>query len=180
MTNLSGEQEELRASIKKGAIIWGVVLGLIVAGLAYWILGDQGAVIRSGASAILGLVVASAMYRKSLSSGAAGAKCPECDAAFSISRTERQEVLVKSKDRETRKELDNGDTEITTWVEEVYDVDDTYSCSSCSDTSHKKYQSSRKRDEKVVVKSAGKREKGADAGKQRSASSAKPSGKNSR
>jgi len=56
MTNLTSEQEALRASIKKSAIIWGVVLGLIIAGLAYWLLGSQGTGIRSGGAALAGLL----------------------------------------------------------------------------------------------------------------------------
>lgn len=163
MTQLSNEQESLRASIKKGAIIWGVILGLIVAGLAYWLLGSQSSMIRQGGAALAGLLVAGGMYRKSMSSGAAGAKCAKCNAAFSVSRTDQAEVLVKSEARESRKELENGDTEITTWVEEVFDCDDTYTCSKCADVSHKTYQSSRKRDEKVALKTADK--KGADGGK---------------
>jgi len=157
MPSLSNEQQALRASIKKGAIIWGLVLGVIVAALAYWMLGSQDGMIRKGAAALAGLVVAGGMYRKSMATGSAGAQCSKCNAAFSVSRVNRDEVLASSEARESRKELENGDTEITTWVEETYDVDDTYSCSKCSDVSHKKYQTTRKRDEKVVVKSAGKK-----------------------
>lgn len=176
MTNLTSEQEALRASIKKSAIIWGVVPGLIVAGLAYWLLGSQGTGIRSGGAALAGLLSAGLITRKNLSSGAAGAKCANCGAAFSVARVERQEVLANTTPKEERKTLDNGDTEITTWVEEVYDVDDTYKCSSCGDTTHKTYQSTRRKDEETVVKSAGK--KGADAGKGNSRSKGKSAGKN--
>ena len=176
MTDLSNEQETMRASIKQGAIIWGLVLGVIVAGLAYWMLGNQDGMIRNGVAALAGLVVAGGMYRKSMSSGAAGAKCAKCNAAFSVSRVNRDEVLVTAKAREERKELENGDTEITTWVEEVYDVDDTYSCSGCSDVNHKKHRSTRKRDEKVVVKPAGK--KGVESGKQGARNKAKQTGGN--
>lgn len=157
MTSLSNEQETLRASIKKGAIIWGVILGLIVAGLAYWLLGSQGGMIRQGGAAVAGLLVAGGMYRKSMSSGASGAKCANCNADFSVSRINRDEVLLKSEARETRKELENGDTEITTWMEEVYDVKDSYSCASCSDVTQKKHQFTRKRDEKTVVKTTNKK-----------------------
>ncbi len=173
MTQLSNEQETLRASIKKGAIIWGVVLGLIIAGLAYWILGSQGGLIRGGGAAIVGLLAAGGIYTKSMSSGAAGAKCAKCNAGFSVTRTDKNEVLVKSEARESRKELDNGDTEISTWVEEVFDVDDTYSCAKCADVTHKKYQSTRKRDENTAVKSVAK--KGADTGKSNSRGKTKQS-----
>jgi hypothetical protein len=177
MTQLSDQQETLRASIKKGAIIGGVILGVIVAALAYWLLGGQGSMIRQGGAGLAGLLAAGGVYRKSMSSGAVGAKCAKCNAAFSISRTDKAEMLVKSEARESRKELENGDIGITTWLEEVYDVDDTYTCSKCADITHKKYQNTRKRDEKTVVKSAGK--KGAASGKSNSRGKAKQSSGNS-
>lgn len=176
MTHLSDQQEKLRSSIKKGAVTWGVILGLIVAGIVYWLLGGQSGLVRSAAAVGTGLIVAGLVFRKSMSSGADAAKCENCGAMFSVSRVDRQEVLVNSEDRETRKELENGDAEITTWVEEKYDVDDTYKCSSCGDTTHKTYQTTRRKDEETVVKSAGK--KGADAGKGNSRGKGKSAGKN--
>lgn len=173
MTQLSNDQETLRASIKKGAIIGGVLLGLIVAGLAYWLLGNQGGMIRQGGAAVAGLLAAGGLYTKFMSSGAKGAECAACNAAFSVSRTDKTEDLVSTKDHEIRKELENGDIEISTWIEEVFDVDDTYSCSKCADTTHKTYQSTRKRDEKTVVKSVTK--KATDSGKSNSRTKSKPS-----
>ncbi len=173
MTQLSNEQETLRASIKKGAIIGGVVLGLIVAALAYWILGGQDGMIRKGGAAVAGLIAAGGLYAKFMSSGADGAKCNECNAAFSVSRSDKTETLIKSEARESRKELENGDTEISTWVEEVFDVDDTYICSKCGDVTHKTYKTTRKRDEKTVVKSVAK--KAEDSGKSNSRAKAKQS-----
>lgn len=176
-TPLSNQQETLRASIKKGAMIWGLILGLIVAAVAYWLLGGQAGMIRQGGAILAGVLVAAGIYRRSMSSGAAGAKCAKCNAAFSVSRTDQAEILVTSDARESRKELENGDTEITTWVEEVFNVDDTYTCSKCNDVGHKKYQSTRKRDEKVVVKTADKKadEKAGESGKENSRDKAKQS-----
>ena len=176
MANLTPEQQALRTSIKKSAIIWGIVLGVIVSGLAYWLLGSQGTGIRSGGAVLAGMLAAGVISSKNLSSGAAGAKCANCSAAFSVARVDRQEVLAKSTPKEERKDLDNGEIEITTWVEDVYDVDDTYKCSSCDDTTHKTYQSTRRKDEKTVVKSVGK--KGVDAGKGNSHGKGKSAGKN--
>lgn len=173
MTQLSDQQEVLRASIKKGAIIGGVILGVIIAALAYWLLGGQDSMIRQGGAALAGLLVAGGVYGKSMSSGAKGAKCAKCNAAFSVSRNDHAEVLVRSEARESRKTLENGDVEISTWVEEAFDCDDTYTCSKCADVTHKKYQSTRKRDEKTVVKTAGK--KGADVGKSNSRDKGKQS-----
>lgn len=157
MPQLSDQQEVLRASILKRAIIWGLVLGLVIAALAYWILGNQAALTRSAGAAVVGLLAAAGIYRKTISSGAAGAKCAECGADFSVTRTDHTEVLLKSESRESRKKLENGDTEITTWVEEVFNVDDTYTCAKCADLSHKTYQTTRKRDEKTLIKSATKK-----------------------
>lgn len=151
MTQLSDDQQSLRSSIKRNAIVWGLVLGLIIAGLAYWISSNP--IIAAGG----GLLCAAGLYKKFMSSGAKGAKCAKCNAGFSVSRTDKTETLIKSEARESRKELENGDTEITTWVEEMFDVDDTYSCSKCDDTTHKTYQSTRKRDEETVVKSSAKK-----------------------
>ena len=96
MTQLSDQQETLRASIKKGAIIGGVILGVIVAALAYWLLGGQDSMIRQGGAALVGLLAAGGVYRKSMSSGASGAKCAKCSAAYSVTRTDKAEVLVTS------------------------------------------------------------------------------------
>jgi len=173
MTHLSDQQEKLRSSIKKGAVTWGVILGLIVAGIVYWLLGGQSGLVRSAAAVGTGLIVAGLVFRKSMSSGADAAKCENCGAMFSVARVDRQEVLVNSEDRETRKELENGDTEITTWVEEKYDVTDTYECSKCQNTTTKTYQNSRKRDEKTAVKTAHKkgRKPASDINKQRGSKS---------
>ena len=71
MSNSSKEQQELNASIKKGATIWAVIIGLVTAGLVYWIMGSQSTIIRMGAGAVGGVAVAIAMYRKSLASASA-------------------------------------------------------------------------------------------------------------
>lgn len=174
MPQLSDQQEVLRASIQKRAIIWGLVLGLVIAALAYWILGSQGELIRSAGAVVIGLLAATGIYRKTLSSGAAGAKCAECGAGFSVTRTDHTEDLLKSESRESRKEMENGDTEITAWVEEVFNVDDTYTCAKCAHVSQKTYQTTRKRDEKTLIKSAAKKPDGQAKGnsKQSSAKSA--------
>ena len=174
MSNLTIEQEALRTSIKESAIIWGCILGLVVAGLAYWLLGSQGLNLRISGAALVGVLTAGGIYRKNMSSGTADAKCTKCNAAFSVARVDRQEVMATSTPKEKRKNLDNGDTEITTWIEEVYDVKDTYECATCSEVTHKTYQSTRRKDEKTVVKSV--RKKG--AGKGNSHGKGKSSGKN--
>ena len=154
MTQLSQEQQELQASIKKSSTIWAVIIGLITAGLVYWIMGSQTSMIRGGAAVIGGVVVAFAMYRKSFKSGSKSALCSSCNAAFSISRTDKVETLVASENKEEREAQEDGTTKVTTWVEEKYDVTDTYTCSACSDTTTKDYQTTRRKDEKTEVEPA--------------------------
>ncbi|MHA1127593.1 MAG: hypothetical protein ACTSRN_01415 [Alphaproteobacteria bacterium] len=151
MTQFSQEQQELQASIKKSATIWAVVLGLITAGMVYWIMASTATTIRGGAAVLGGAVVAFAMYRKSFKSGSQSARCSSCDAAFSISRTDKVETLVASENKDEREAQEDGTTKVTTWVEEKYDVTDTYTCSACSDATTKEYQTTRRKDEKTEV-----------------------------
>lgn len=154
MTQLSEEQQELQASIKKSSTIWAVIIGLITAGMVYWIMSSQATMIRGGAAVIGGAIVAFAMYRKSFKSGSKSARCTSCDAAFSISRTDKSETLVVSENKEEREAQEDGSTKVTTWVEEKYDVTDTYTCSACSDATTKEYQTTRRVDEKTEVEPA--------------------------
>lgn len=157
MSRLSTEQQELQASIKKSATIWGVIVGLITAGLVYWILGSQGSGIRMGAAALGGIVVAYAMYQKSFKSGSKSAQCEKCSAAFSITRTDSAETLASSEKLDKREEQDDGTIKVTTWTEEKYDVVDTYTCASCSDATTKEYQTTRRKDEEEVIEPAPKK-----------------------
>ncbi len=58
MANLSSEQQEMRDSLRKSAMIWGGILGVILALLLVWILSGQGAGVRYGVSAVAGLAAA--------------------------------------------------------------------------------------------------------------------------
>lgn len=151
MSQLSTEQEDLQASIKKSATIWGVILGLVVGGLVYWILSSQGGAIRAGGAIVGGLVVAYAAYAKSFKSGSKSARCTKCDAAFSITKSGTNETLASSNPMEKREEQDDGTTNVTTWTEEKYDVVDSYTCASCDDVTTKEYQVTRKKDEATEV-----------------------------
>ena len=151
MTGLSQEQLEKRASIKKSATIWGVIVGAIAGLLAMWLLGSQGSAVRFGGAAVIGLVAGFLVFRASFSSGAKSAKCGKCSATFSISRTDRAETLASSEAREEREEQPDKSTKVTTWTEERYDVVDTYTCASCGDATTKEYQTTRRRDENSEV-----------------------------
>ena len=151
MPELSQEQEAKRASIQKSSMIWGVVVGVVLGLIALWILGGQGGAIRWGGAALVALVSGGLVQRASFKSGAKSALCGKCGAAFSRSRTDRTETLAKSEDKEEREEQEDKTTKLTTWVEETYDVADTYTCAKCGDAEVKTYQTTRRRDEKTEV-----------------------------
>lgn len=159
MTNLSQEQEEMRQSIQKSAIIWSVVFGLIVAGITFWALGGQSTVIRLAATAFSGFVVLIGIFKWRFAANSKSAQCEKCSTAFSISKSDHVETLKSSATKETRDAQEDFSTKVTTWVEEVYDVTDTYSCGSCGDETVKKYTTTRKKDKKTEVEPAPVKEK---------------------
>ncbi len=154
MSELSENQEELRQSIQKSAITWGVVLGIIAALIAYWTMGSQEAMVRMGGSAVLGLGAGFAIYRWIFGSRARSAKCASCGAAFSIARTNREETLVSTEEKEEREAQEDGSTKVNRWKEEKFDVLDTFECSSCSDVTTKTSQTTRRKDEESIVEPA--------------------------
>lgn len=156
MTELSQEQQDLRKSIKKIAVIWALVLGGLVTLLAYWIMGSQGTLIRIGGAIIGGVIVAISMYKKSFKSGSVAARCAKCDAAFSISKTHNAETSVSVEEKETLEPQEDKSTNVTTWTEEVFDVVGTYTCAKCGDETTKKYQRTSRSDEVTSVRPAEK------------------------
>ncbi len=154
MSELSENQEELRRSIQKSAIIWGLVLGVIAGLIAYWIMGSQTPNVRLGGSVVLGAGAGFAIFRWIFNSRARSAKCTKCGAAFSISRTNREETLVSSEEKEEREKQEDGSTKVNRWKEEKFDVVETYECSSCADVTTKTSQTTRRRDEESIVEPA--------------------------
>lgn len=163
MTNLSQDQVEKRASIEKSATIRGGFVGLLVGLLALWILSGQGAAVQWGGAMVLAGVAGFYMRRSSFKSQSKEAQCEKCGAAFSISRTNRQEVLVESEAKERREAQENGATEVTTWTEETYEVTDTYTCANCGDETTKTYRTTRCKDETKEMEPAPKPGKSAAA-----------------
>ncbi|MEE9455135.1 MAG: hypothetical protein V3V13_12265 [Paracoccaceae bacterium] len=151
MTELSDDQNALRASIRKGAITWGVIIGVLTALLAYWLLGAQGNAVRFGGSGLAGLIAGFGLFKKSFASGAKTARCTACNAAFSITRTDRVETLIASELKEERDVQEDKSTKITTWSAETYDVTDTYTCTACDEVTTKQYQTERKQDEATTI-----------------------------
>ena len=66
MSNLPHEQQENATSSKKSFAIWAAVVGLITSALVYWILDEYTNGLRIAAAVVGGVVVAIAMYRKSV------------------------------------------------------------------------------------------------------------------
>jgi len=65
MPDSSNNQTEPKTPNKKNATIWAAVIGLITAGLVFWILGSQSIMIRLIAGVAGGVAVAISSYRKS-------------------------------------------------------------------------------------------------------------------
>lgn len=168
MTNLSQEQEEMRQSIQKSAMIWSIIFALVVAGVAYWALGGQSVMVRMGVTAAAGIIILVGIFKWRFSANSKSAQCAKCATAFSISKTNHVETLKSSTAKESRDAQEDHSTKVTTWTEEIYGVVDTYTCASCDDTQTKEYTTTRKKDEKSVVEPAPVKEK-PEAPKTRSA-----------
>ena len=69
MSNSSNDQTEPTKPSMKNATIWAAVVGLVTAGLVFWILGSQSFAIRLIAGAASGVAVAMSSYRKSVKTG---------------------------------------------------------------------------------------------------------------
>lgn len=162
MSGLSQEQQDLRQSIQKSAMIWAVIFGVVIAAILYWALGGQGAMIRAGGAVVGGVVLAAVIFKWRFGANSDAAKCANCNAAFSITRTDHAEVLASSQAKETREAQEDYSTKVTTWVEEEYDVTDTYTCAKCDDITTKAYKTTRRKDEKEEVEPAPVKEKPAE------------------
>jgi hypothetical protein len=113
MTTLTEDQQSNKDSIRKGATVWGVIAGAVVGLLALWLLGGQGAAVRYGGAVVAAVAVGALAFRASFNSGAKAARCAACGAAFSRSRTDRQETVTGSTPKEEREEQDDGATKVT-------------------------------------------------------------------
>lgn len=154
MAELSEDQSEMQARIRKSAGIWGAVAGAIAGLLALWLLGGQGAGLRYGVALVVALGVGVLVFRASYGSQAKSARCAACGATFSRSRTDRAETLKESAPKEERIVQPDGSVKVTTWTEERYDVTDTYACAKCGDVTTNTYETTRRRDVKTVVEPA--------------------------
>jgi len=162
MAKLSADQQALKDSIKKSALIWGIILGLIAAGIAYWALGGQGQAMRMGGAAAAGAVVLGLIFSWRMKANSAAAVCGKCNTSFSIKRTDHTEIVALTEPKETRDAQPDYSTKVVKWVEDTVAVTDTYTCAKCGDTTVKKYNKTVKRDESEVIEPAPEKGKPAD------------------
>lgn len=157
MTTLSEEQQDLKNSITKSALIWGLVLGVIAGAITFWLTGEMASSERAQTTGFVAGGVGFLLFLFNSWRGKKSAKCAKCSAAFSISRTGREETLVSSEEKSKHEKLEGGGSKLSEWVEDKFDVVETFVCSSCDDETTNEFQTTRKRDEVV-------REKGARTG----------------
>ncbi|MCB9994552.1 MAG: hypothetical protein H6873_12960 [Hyphomicrobiaceae bacterium] len=151
MTDLDQNQQAMKQSIRNGAMIFGVIGFVIVGLLGYWLLGSQGDMVRIGGGAVAGALAGFGLFRWNFTSRSKGAACAKCGAVYSISRTGRQDVLTSSENKMDREAQPDGSTKVTTYVEEIYEVTETFTCSSCGDVTTKVYNSTRRKDEEERI-----------------------------
>jgi len=159
MSQLSPEQAALKADIAKSAAIWGVILGALVGGLTYALNDEFAQPMRSLIGGGVFIVVAALIFIWRKKANSAAATCAKCNATFSISRTDRTEKALSSEAKETRDAQPDYSTKVTTWLEEVIETTDTYTCAKCGDTEVKVSQRTVKKDEKEEIEPAPVKEK---------------------
>lgn len=152
MDGLSPEQQALKGRIISRAMIWGVVAGIVVALLAYWLLGNAGGFVRWLVTIIVGAAAGYFTYRGLYSSGVAKAVCSKCGTAFGIREVSRSEQLLSAEQRkkveqvEPATKIDAGTTRTVTWIEEKYEVTAVDECFKCHNRTERKWTVTRERD----------------------------------
>jgi len=152
MDGLTSEQRSLKSKITTGAILWGVIGGLVVALLAFWALGNAGDIVRWGATIVLGGAAGFLVYRWNYNSGVAKAICKKCGTAFGIREVERHEQVTGSEARRRVEpgrppsKVDRGTSKVTTWTEEKIEVTAIDECFNCHDRTERKWTATREID----------------------------------
>jgi len=152
MDGLTPEQQALKNKITTSAIIWGVVAGIVVALLAFWLLANAGEVIRWGATIVGGGAVGFITWRLVQSAGVARAVCKKCGTAFGIREITRSEQLIGSEQRKKVEQvkpatkIDAAVSRTITWTEEKYEVTAVDECFKCHDRTERKWTVTREKD----------------------------------
>lgn len=151
MVELSPEQKKVKGAIVRGAIILGVIVGVVVAVIAWLIGGNWNTIVRWLVTLVAGGGVGYLAYRLNYASGVTKAVCPKCGTAFGIREVERNEEL-QSTETKFKVEQVKGDkvsgpqSKSTTWVEEVYKITAIDECSSCGNRTERTWTDTRERD----------------------------------
>lgn len=157
MDGLSPEQQALKDKITTSAIIWGVVTGIVVALLAFWLLGNAGELIRWLGAIILGPAAGYLTYRWQYSTAVAKAVCKNCGTAFGIREVARSEQLLSSEQRRKVEQvkpatkIDAAVNRTVTWTEEKYEVTAVDECFNCHNRTERKWTVTREKDRAEVT-----------------------------
>lgn len=152
MDGLSPEQQALKGKIKTRAIVWGVVVGIAAALLAFWLLSNAGEFVRWLVTIIVGAAAGYFTYRGLYSSGVAKAVCKNCGTAFGIREVSRSEQLLSAEQRKKVEQVkpatkvDAATTRTVTWIEEKYEVTAVDECFKCHNHTERKWTATRERD----------------------------------
>ena len=149
---LTPEQQGLKTKIRAGAIIWGVVAGLVVVLLTFWLAGNTPDWIRWGLTLILGGGAGFLTYRMNFNSGVAKAVCKKCGTAFGIREVARNEAIIGSEQRQkmsparAASKVDRGTNKLTTWTDVKVEVTAIDECFNCHNRTERKWQATRETD----------------------------------
>lgn len=152
MDGLSPEQQALKGKITTGAVIWGLVAGVVAALLAFWLLGNSGDIVRWLVTLLAGAGIGYFTYRWRYSSGVARAVCKNCGTAFGIREVARSEQLLEAEQRRKVEQvkpatkIDAAVTRTVTWVEEKYEITAIDECFNCHDRTERKWTVTREKD----------------------------------
>jgi hypothetical protein len=152
MDGLSPEQQALKGKITTGAIAWGAAAGIIVALLAFWLLGNGGELVRWFGAIVLGPAAGYLTYRWLYSTRVAKAVCKQCGTAFGIREVSRSERLLSSERRRKVEQvkpatkIDAAVNRTITWTEEKYEVTAADECFKCHDRTERKWTVTREKD----------------------------------
>jgi hypothetical protein len=151
MMDLTPEQQGLKTKITTGAIITGVIVGLIVALLTFWLAANLGDFWRWVLTVLLGGGIGFLTYRWRYNSGVAKAVCPKCGTAFGIREVERHEEVTgieqKRKIEPAKADkMGRGSNKVTTWTEEKLEVTAVDECFKCHNRTERKWQTARDKD----------------------------------
>lgn len=151
---LTPEQQGLKTRITTGAIIWAIIAGLVLALIAFWLMGNAGDILRWLVTLIAGAGAGYLVFRWSYNSGVAKAVCQKCGTAFGIREVERHETVIGSEQRRKVEagrpstKMDRGTNKVTLWTEEKIEVTAIDECFKCHDRTERKWTTTRELDKK--------------------------------